>query len=98
MIGTTRLPVVVEATILTGANRTFDHRADDLEVGRIERERQVHFATRRHHVGREALVILHVTRSLRDRQFAFELVEQLARVLAENVDEHVETPAMRHAR
>ena len=41
-------------------------------------------------------MILHVTRGLRNRQFALEFVEQFTRVLAEDVHEYVEAPAMRH--
>ncbi len=51
----------VVATVLTGTHRTFNHRGNDFQVGRVERHRQVDFAAGGHHVGREALVIFDVT-------------------------------------
>jgi hypothetical protein len=41
-------------------------------------------------------VILHVAGCLTRRQFPFELFEQVARMFAEDVDEHVQPAAMRH--
>ena len=79
-IGTTRSPVVSVAPILSGAHRSLDHRRDDFQVGRIERERQVHLAAGGHDVRGEALVVLDVTGAWFGRQLALELVEQLARV------------------
>ena len=66
---------------------------------RIERERDVHVAARRAHVGRVALVVLHVARALEPRKVvrALELREQILRRLAEHVHEHVQPAAMRHA-
>ncbi|MNC05079.1 hypothetical protein D3C75_525380 [compost metagenome] len=87
----------VITTILTGAHRTFDHRGNDFQVGRVERHGQVNFTAGGHHVGREALVILNVTGTQLDLLLAFELVEQLARVLAEGVDQHVQTATVGHA-
>ncbi|MND94386.1 hypothetical protein D3C80_866020 [compost metagenome] len=87
----------VVATILTGANRTFDHRGNDFQVGRVERHRQVNFTAGGHHVGREALVVFHVTGTQLDLLLAFELVEQLARVLAEGVDQNVQAATVGHA-
>src|SRR4029079_2879086 len=53
----------------------------------------------RPHVGRVALVILHVARALEPREIvcAFELGEEILRRFAEHVHEHVQPPAMRHA-
>ncbi len=53
----------ITTTILTSPHRTLDYRGNDFEVGRVERHGQVNFATRGHHVGGEALVILDVTRT-----------------------------------
>ncbi len=87
----------VVAAVLTGAHRTLDHWRDDFQVGRVERHGQVHFATRGHHVRGEALVILHVTGAQLVHLLAFELVEQLARVLAEGVDQNVQAATVGHA-
>ena len=48
--GNHRLPIGVIATILPCANRTFYNRRHDLQMGGIEGQRQVHLASRRHHV------------------------------------------------
>ena len=42
-------------------------------------------------------MILDVAAAVRVRHHALELIEQLARILAENVDEDVEPPPVRHA-
>ena len=89
--------VVVSAPVLAGAHGTGDHRRDDLQVRGIERQRQVHFAARRHDVGRETLVVLHVAVAVGLRHHAFELVEEILRILAENVHQHVQPPTVRHA-
>src|SRR5690606_7050407 len=60
------------------------------------RQGQVHFAARRHHVGRKALVVLHVTGPHVDQLLAFELVEQIFGVLAQGVDQHVQTAPVGH--
>ena len=82
----------VAAAILARAHRAFDDGIDDLEVRRIERERDVDVAARRAHVGRITLVVLDVARALEPRQVvrALELGEQIRRRLAEHVDEHVQ--------
>ena len=89
----------VVATLLARAHRAFDDRIHDFQVRRIERERDVHVARRRANVGREALVILHVARTLHVVRVVvtFELGEQHLRRLADDVHEHVEAAAMRHA-
>ncbi len=87
----------VVATVLTGAHRAFDHRGNDFQVGRVERHGQVNFTAGRHHVGREALVVFDVTGTEFNLLLAFELVEQLARVLAEGVDQYVQTATVGHA-
>ncbi|MNZ75293.1 hypothetical protein D3C78_937670 [compost metagenome] len=88
---------LVQAAVLAGTHGTLDHRGNDFQVGRVERQRQVHFATRGHDVGGEALVVLHVTGGQALGLLAFELVEQVARVLAEGVDQDVQAAAVGHA-
>ncbi|MCY1505896.1 hypothetical protein D9M68_401240 [compost metagenome] len=89
--------VAIVAAVLAGAHGTLDHRGNDFQVGRVERQGQVDFAACGHDVGGEALVVLHVTGAELDDLLAFELVEQVARVLAEGVDQHVEAAAVGHA-
>ena len=48
--GNHRLPIGVIATVLPCANRSFNNRRHDLQMGGVEGQRQVHLATRRHHV------------------------------------------------
>ncbi len=89
----------IAAPVLARAHRALDDRIHDLEVRRVERERDVHVAVGRAHVRRVAFVILHVARALEPREVvsALELGEQIFRGLAEHVDEHVEPAAVRHA-
>src|SRR5690606_11054555 len=87
----------VVAAILTGADRTLDHRGDDLQVRRVEGQCQVHFPTGGDDVGREALVVLHVTGGQTLDLLALELVEEVARVLAEGVDQQVQAAAVGNA-
>ncbi len=86
----------VVAAVLTSAYRTLDHRRDDLQVRRVERHGEVDLTTWGHHVGREALVILDVTGAQAFDLLAFELVEQIARILAKGVDQYVQTTAVGH--
>ena len=73
--------------VLARAHRAVDHRVDDLQMRRIERQRHVHGAA----LGvltsaRETHVVLHVAgvrRVVRMLELAFELGEQLLRRLAE---------------
>ena len=87
----------VLAAVLTGTYRTFNHRGDDFQVGGVERQRQVNFTTGGHDVGRETLVVFHVTGAQVDDLLAFELVEQVARVLAQSVDQYVQAATVSHA-
>ena len=56
-------------------------------------------AAGRLHIGRVSLVVLHIARSLEFIKivFAFEFLEQLFRRFAENVDQNIDSAAMRHA-
>ena len=47
--------------ILTCAHRALYHGRHNLKVRGVEGQRQMHFATRRHHIGGESLVVFHVT-------------------------------------
>ena len=89
----------IAAPLLTRARRAFDHGVHDFQMRWVERERDVHVARRRLQIGRKALVIFDVARTaqLGEVIVTFELVEQILRCLAEKIDEHVETAAMRHA-
>ena len=92
-----RVALGVATTVLARAHRALDDRIDDLEVRRIEGEREMHRTAGRDDVGRKALVILHVARAVLLRVLAFELRKQIRGHLAQRVDEHVEAPAVRHA-
>ena len=93
------IAVRVIAPLLTRAHRTFHHRIDDLEVRGIEGECHVDVAGGRSYVGGEALVILDVTGTLHVIliESSLELREQHGGRLAEDVDQHIESAAMRHA-
>ena len=90
----------VAAAALACVHRAGHDRVDDLEVRRVEGQRDVHAAIGRLDVGREAHVVLHVAgvdRAVVVLELAFELVEELRRGLAEDVDQHVEAAAVGHA-
>ena len=89
----------IAAPLLARAGRAFDHGIDDFQMRGIERERHVHVARGRLQIGRKALVILDVARAaqLGEVVVPLELVEQILRRLAEQIDQHIEPAAMRHA-
>ena len=89
--------VLVTATIHTGTHGADDHGVDDLEVRRVEGERQVDVAARGGEVGGEAHVVLHVPCAPGFAVLAGKLVEQVLGALAQHVDEHVEATAVGHA-
>ena len=86
----------IAAPLLARAHRALHHRRYDFQVRGIEDQGQMHLAARGHHVGGEALVVLHVTRTLVGRA-ALELGEQLRGHFAQDVHQHVQTTAVRHA-
>ena len=89
----------IAAPLLARARRAFDHRVHDLEMRGIERQRHVHIARRGFQVGGESLVILHVARTAQFGEvvLALEFAEQILRRFAEQVHQHIEPAAMRHA-
>ena len=93
------LPLEITAALLARPDRALDDGIDDLEVRRIEGQRDVDVTARRFHVGREALVVLDVARALQlvEVVVAFELFEQLFRRLAQDVHQHIDAATMRHA-
>jgi hypothetical protein len=93
------IAALIPATLLACADRPFDHGINDLEVRRIVREHGVYVAARSAQIGREALVVLHITRTLEMAQVvhALEFGEQGRRSLTEQVHQHVQPPAVGHA-
>ena len=84
--------------MLARAHRAFDHRVDDLEVRRVERERHVHRPARRHDVRREAHVVLDVARQqIGSSCLPSNSANRSFGILPMRVDEHVQAPAVRHA-
>ena len=68
-----------------------------LEEHQERERREVHRAARRRDIGGKAVVVLDVTRGQLRCRLAFELGEQIRRHLAEDVHQHVQAPAVRHA-
>ena len=87
---------VVLATILSGPHGTFRHWSDNFEVRRVEGQSQVHLSTRRHHVRGKTLVIFNVTRTTLALHSTIKFVKQFAGVLAENINQHVESASVSH--
>ena len=91
------LTQLVTTTILPCAHRAYDHWVDDLEMRRIERERDVHRATGRRDVAGKTFVILNVARRQCGVVLAFKFSKQISWQFAECVHEHTEATTMRHA-
>jgi len=85
------------AAHLARIHRAGDDGVHDLEVRRVEGQRQVHRAAGRADVGRIAHVVLDVAGRQLLRLLAFEFGEQHRRLLAEGIDQHVEAAAVSHA-
>ena len=92
-----QVPAVVPPAVLAGAHRALHHRPDDFQMGRIEGQRQVHLPAWGHDVGGEALMVLDIAGAHLGGHLAVKLVKQVPRVLAQNVDQHVQAPAVGHA-
>ena len=91
--------LVVAHPVLLAADPPHRHRVHELEVRRVEGERQVELMPR---LGRPiagvAEVVLHVaTPAVHLRVLVLELAEDRARVLAHDVREHVQAAPVRHA-
>jgi len=87
---------LVVAPALARPHRALDHRVHDLQVGGIERERDVHRAAGGRDVRENPLWYFTSPTAARTAP-CFKLEEQVLRHLAQHVDQHVEPPAMRHA-
>ena len=87
----------VVAAIHARAHRAFDHRVHDFQVGRVERQRQVHRAACCGYVRAEALVVLHVTSGQVFRGSVIELSKQVLGHLAQGIHQHVQTTTVGHA-
>ena len=88
---------VILAAVLACAHRTFDHRIDDFQMRRVERQHGVHRPAGRHDVGGLAVVILHVASQHLRILLALERGKQIRRHLAQCVHQHIQAPAVRHA-
>ena len=86
--------------LLPRAGHALHHRIDGLEMARVARQFEAHLlAGEGRVVGDRAEVVLHVARALRHVrvEVALELPEDARERLAQNVREHVEAAAVRHA-
>ena len=90
--------LVVPEAVLLGADAAHEHRVDELEMARVETQREVHLLAGEDLVGAVAQVVLHVTAAdVFLGLLVGELAEDLAGVFAHDVDEHVQTAAVGHA-
>ena len=87
---------VFTQTFLFGACRTFNDRIDDFQVRRVERQRNVHRTVRRSDVGAETHVVFYVAAGQLDFGTAFKFGKQIARFLAQNVDQDIQTTSVCH--
>ena len=88
---------VVPAPILARPNRSLNDRADDFEMRRVESQGHVHFSANSLNVGRESLVVFDVSCPIPFRCFSVELIEQVRRLLSEDVNQDIQPTSMRHA-
>ena len=88
-------PDGIKTTILPCTHRALDHWRYNFQVRRVEGQCQMHFPARGHHVGRKALVVFNVGRAL-VLNLAFELIEKFGGVLAQNIDQYIESAAVGH--
>ena len=91
------LALGVASAVHAGAHRAFDHGVDDFQVRGVESQTQMHRATGGGHVGAEALVVFHVARGQFFGRCVVELGEQIRRLFAHGIDQHVQAAAVRHA-
>jgi hypothetical protein len=66
-------------------------------MGRVEGQRQVHPPAAGLDIRGKALVVFHVTAAQAAGITTFELLEKIRRRFAEDVHQHVQAPAVRHA-
>ena len=64
-------------------------------MGRVECHRHVELATRRHNVGRNALMIFHITGAL-IYSSTLKFIKQIRWILPEDVHQHIQTTTMGH--
>ena len=91
------LALGVATAVHAGAHRAFDHGVDDFQVRGVESQTQMHRATGGGDVGAEALVVFHVARGQFFGRCVVELGEQIRRLFAHGIDQHVQAAAVRHA-
>src|SRR5450830_1361569 len=82
--------------MLARSYRPFHHRIDDFQMRGIERQSYMQLAALCFDGGGKTLMVFHVAGSQMLSMDAFEFGEQHARLLAEYVDQHVKSSAMRH--
>ena len=92
------VPLDIAAAVLTRPNGSLHDGIDDLQVRRIEGEHHMNVVAGRSHVRGKAHVVLDVAGAAELAQIAVrgELGEKFLGRLAENVDQDIEPPAMRH--
>ncbi|MNZ68409.1 hypothetical protein D3C78_866740 [compost metagenome] len=83
-------------SVQTRAHGADNHRAYDLQVRRVKRQRQVNQTAVGFDIRREAHVVLHIARTEMFFVFARKFVEQILWFFTQHVDQHVQTTAVRH--
>ena len=84
-------------TIQTRTHGTDNHRADDFQVRRVKRQRQVNLTALGFDIRREAHVVFHVTGAEVLFMFTRKFVEQILRLFTQHVNQHVQATTVRHA-
>ena len=87
----------VAAAVHARTHRTLHHRVDDFQVRGVEGQAQVQRAVGRGNVGTEALVVFHVAAGQAFGDVLLEFGKQFLGQLAQQVHQHVQAAAVRHA-
>ena len=92
-----RSPSIVPVALLARPNRTLYDRRNNLQVRRVERQRQVHLAAGGGYVRGKSLVVFDVAGSQILAVLVLEFREQHRGQLAKNIHQHVKAATMRHS-
>ncbi len=84
-------------TIQTRAHGPHHHRADDFQMRRVKRQRQVYQTAFGFDIRREAHVVFHVAGAEVFFMLTGKLIKQILRLFAEHVNQDVQSSTVRHA-
>ena len=87
----------VGTAVHASTHRAFNDRVHNLQMGRIERQRQVNRTACGRHIRAETLVVFHVTAGQVFRRCMVKLCKQIGGHFAQRIDQHIQATPVRHA-